>query len=84
MSTSGIDLKALLEEIKANKRLLDSCAGPHELEPFRWYGSNPDKPEGLVRYYRCKLCGGQIPATDARWYLKGVAHGKKSIEPKQA
>lgn len=62
-AASKINIDAIMEEIRANNKLLDSCPKPHQFE------RDPSKPMGKRT---CKKCGGKIDAVHAIWYERGL------------
>jgi hypothetical protein len=64
------EVTRIWEEVKANKKLLDSCKGPHDFGMLTSEG-------GLSRAkYTCKNCGGWVGAAYRRAYEEGFAHGR--------
>lgn len=59
----------IMEEIRANNKLLDSCPKPHQFE------RDPSKPMGKRT---CKKCGWKIGAVHAIWYERGLKDAKKN------
>ena len=59
------------QAVKANKKRLDNCNGPHDFQPIHEDGKK------LVRDYRCSKCGGKIDAIHKIWYCEGLEHGTK-------
>jgi len=76
-----IDTDQILREIKANGALLDGCAGPHTFVPHERYGSDG---KGMVRKYRCQLCGGTVDVIAKLWYERGLKHGQNAIPTNQS
>lgn len=72
---SGMSKEAvrdIWEEVKANKKLLDSCRGPHDFRDMSTDG-------GLQRVkFRCDLCQGIVNGAYRRAYEEGLAHGRAS------
>lgn len=66
------EAQKILEQVKTNLAKLRGCKGPHEFEPYTYYNDNP---EGLVRDFKCKLCGGTTSTFNVSWYQDGVKHG---------
>lgn len=64
----GIDTAAIWAEVQANRQKLDKCRGPHEFKPID--ETNP------LKKWQCDRCKGIVDATNARWYLKGLQHGR--------
>jgi len=62
-AASKINIDAIMEEIRANNKLLDSCPKPHKFE------RDPAKPLGKRT---CKKCGGKIDGIHAIWYERGL------------
>lgn len=70
---SADDLRGIWADVKANHKRLDECPGPHEFD------FDPNATP-LRRKATCRKCGGQLDTTDARWYLKGLEHGRKAAK----
>ncbi|MBN2714032.1 MAG: hypothetical protein JXR97_16555 [Planctomycetes bacterium] len=71
-SVSGLtrfEVDAIWEGVKANRKRLEECDHPHEFELV-----DQDK---VVRNARCRKCGGVVVATNALWYIDGLAHASK-------
>ncbi len=59
-----------LARVRANQALLDGCAGPHDF---------PEPAEHLLgARLLCTRCGGELRAIEARWYRRGLEHGRRS------
>ncbi len=65
------EVQAIFEKVKANHRLLDACAGPHDFSLV-----DPAAPP-FKREYRCARCGGVVDHTRYAWYAKGLEHGRR-------
>ncbi len=69
-SVSGIKREESLrifEQVKANRRALDACDGPHDFA-----GVDEGRPG---RDYRCKKCNGKVDVHAHYWYEQGLKHG---------
>lgn len=73
MMVKSKDLKDIWEDVKENHRKLDSCPGPHD-----FVVKNPEARRMNQRMV-CRKCKGEMTVLDANLYLKGVAHGVKSV-----
>lgn len=65
-------MMALAKEVKENFVRLDNCVGPHDFKPSAY-----NFALGTPRKYVCTLCKGDVGASDFRWYMRGLIHGKK-------
>jgi hypothetical protein len=66
------DVKGIWAEVVANKKLLDSCRGPHDFSDMSTDG-------GIARSkFRCSLCKGVVNGAYRRAYEEGLAHGRAS------
>lgn len=65
------ELLRIWEDVQANHKRLEACAGPHDFQPVI------DPKLKLPRDYTCALCNGRISATDHFWYARGIAHGSR-------
>ena len=66
-------IREIWEEVKANKKLMDNCAGPHDFSEMSTSG-------GMMRtQFRCAKCGGVVNGAYRRAYEEGLAHGRASI-----
>jgi hypothetical protein len=61
--------RQILEEVKANQAKLNGCPGPHDFED-----TTPDKLLG--KRFRCRRCAGELEGLHARWYMRGLEHGR--------
>jgi len=60
-------VQEIWEETQANHRRLQECKGPHDFQPVT---------DGhFSKAFRCSLCGGEVSATNASWYIRGLKHG---------
>lgn len=72
---SGIskeEVQKIANEVQENIKRLNSCRGPHEFVPI---------PKELLRgspKMRCTICKGWLDATAAKWYERGLEHGKRA------
>lgn len=64
---SNVNGKKVLDSIRENMRILNSCVGPHDFVAI-------DPNSVLNRMYRCKKCGGELDRLKVMWYRKGVEH----------
>lgn len=71
-----IDAKAILAEVRENHAKLDGC----NLHDFQGLPERAMQcKDGLIyRDYRCARCGGKVSASEYRWYMRGIEHGKAS------
>ena len=60
----------LWEQVKRNRRILDSC----DTHSFELLGPKDQSP--FWRRYRCSRCGGDVDAHARHWYNLGFQHGK--------
>jgi hypothetical protein len=65
------EVDAIWQQVQANKKLLDSCPR-HDVKPLA-----SSLTGGFFREYRCDYCGGKVSAGDARWYQRGLEHGRR-------
>lgn len=60
---------ALLDDVRANQRLLESC-------PRHDFSQSLDRPGDRLRLrWRCACCTGVVDASAKAWYERGRAHG---------
>ena len=70
MSTiTRAEVKKVFADVQENARVLAACPGHKFLRV---------EPDRLFSKYRCTVCGGTVDTTQARWYERGVEHGRKS------
>lgn len=71
----SFDGRALLAEVKANTERLEQCV-LHQFQPMT--------PGLFGTKYICIGCGGSVDGVSARWYARGIEHGKTSTEGRNA
>lgn len=69
------EAKKIFEEVQANHKRLDECAGPHDFQD-----DLSSRVGTLVRRQKCSKCGGSIDALDSIWYRRGLEHGAKMVK----
>lgn len=71
-SVSGVSrdkIKAIAEEVKANRIKLDGCHGPHRF-------TIPVGRREFADDFVCEVCGGWVSSIHKLWYEKGLEHGR--------
>lgn len=68
---------AVIVATDENSARLKSCAGPHGFvrEGQVTEGGRIGEPTGLMRCIRCR---GTVTEDQARWYKRGLAHGREN------
>lgn len=56
-----------------NQDRLYHCKGGHNFVPCEW--EDHQRNEGPITRCRCTKCQGELPAEEARWYIRGIAAG---------
>ena len=62
------------EQVKANHKLLNTCAG-HD------FSVEHEKRCTLTTKWKCARCGGVISHSDKHWYELGLKHGQSPRTP---
>lgn len=62
---SESEVAGIWEDVKANQKKLEECDHPHDFAI---------KSHGVKRNATCRKCGGNVAASQARWYLDGLKH----------
>lgn len=63
------EIRAIWERVKANRKRLESCDGPHDFS--RRY------KRGASTRYQCIKCKGNVDHNQKIWYELGIAHAMK-------
>jgi hypothetical protein len=66
------DATVILHKVRANLKALDECDGPHDF--------GPPIPRDKTKVFQdrvCTKCGGRVEPHIARWYIKGLEHGRR-------
>lgn len=66
---SYICFKDILKEVEHNLSKLDTCT-KHDFSP-----ADDTTPRGRMGKHVCANCGGEVEASEARWYRRGLVHG---------
>lgn len=67
--------QSAVTRIRANDRALSGCAG-HDFSTVAESSLSPGI-FGIEVFLTCTHCGGEITAEAARWYERGIEHGRR-------
>ena len=67
------EAQRIFEQVKANSKTLEGCAGPHDFSK-----EHEKYAHGLVRSWACRKCGGTVDNIAKLWYERGLKDGAKS------
>lgn len=71
------EAEALWAAVKANRKAIDECPGPHDFVGIESELQTVTQDGGkLYRKYKCTQCGGEVTTHDWYWYQHGLKHGK--------
>lgn len=72
------EMKAVFADIKANRKRLAECVGPHDFvgiaDTIRGHATNGD---AIYRKMKCSKCDGELGAIESHYYALGLKHGKE-------
>lgn len=77
--SAKIDMDKIVVEVKANRLLLDGCAGHDFSQPIDRHSKQPIAAQVVFCDWRCTRCGGWVDGIARGWYNKGVAHEQARV-----